>query len=365
MKSPNNQSRIESLDWLRGLMSISIMVYHLTYWYYGVWDSSTILGRLGLYGVTIFFILSGLSMAIVYNRYIKDIQTSIYFFIRRIFRIWPLLFLACFLLLFTVDGPKISWKAFFFTATTLFGFIRPSVHIVTGGWSIGNEMVYYAFTPLIIYLYNRSKFYGNIFFFIAFVIGMIFPFTLLNSSNSFSEQFNIYINPFNNFWIFISGIALFYNLRYIAVKPIFNNSLLFLSIILFVYYPVKGDQIKLVTGMERIIFSLVSIGIVIGFWKLYVSKHRWWYAIFEKFGLATYGIYLLHPIIRLLLDPVIAKIGITNIPMKMILIGLVTIIFSLLTYYFFEKSFLDLGKRLTKQDGFIAKMISPSHKAGK
>lgn len=356
------KNRIESLDWLRGLMAISIMVYHLTYWNFGTWNSTSILGKLGIYGVTIFFILSGLSMAIVYNKYIKDIRTSLIFFIRRIFRIWPLLFLACFLLLFTVDGPKISWKAFLFTATTLFGFIKPSVHIVTGGWSIGNEMVYYAFTPLIIYLYNRSNIYGNIFFIIALVIGMVFPFLLLQPNMSLSDQFNIYINPFNNFWIYISGIALFYNFRDITIKPLINNVLLILFIALFIYYPVKGDQIKLVTGGNRIIFSLISIGIVVGFWKLNISKYRWWYFILEKFGLATYGIYLLHPIIRSLLNPIIDKIGVYNNSTKMLSIAFVTILFSLFTYYFFEKKFLDLGKRLTNQDGFISKLLTPKQK---
>jgi exopolysaccharide production protein ExoZ len=357
-KTTTKKSRIQSLDWLRGLMAISIMVYHLTYWNYGTWNSDSILGRLGLYGVTIFFILSGLSMAMVYNRYIIDFRTSLLFFMRRIFRIWPLLFLSCFLVLFTIDGPKISWKAFLFTGTTLFGFIRPSVYIVTGGWSIGNEMVYYAFTPLVIYLYNRSNLYGNIFFFIAFIIGMIFPFLLLKSSRTLADQFNIYINPFNNFWIYISGIALFFNLRNLSIKPYINNSLLILFVLLFIYYPVNGDQIELVIGVNRIIFSFIAIGIVLWFWKLYLSNFRWWYVILEKFGLATYGIYLLHPIITSLLSPVIEKIGIFNVYVKMLLIACVTISISLFTYYFFEKKFLDLGKKLTNQNGFITKLLT-------
>jgi peptidoglycan/LPS O-acetylase OafA/YrhL len=50
--------RIEALDWLRGLMAVSIMLYHLTIWYIVALDSSSVLGRLGIYGVSVFFVLS-------------------------------------------------------------------------------------------------------------------------------------------------------------------------------------------------------------------------------------------------------------------------------------------------------------------
>lgn len=76
-------NRLESLDWLRGLMALSIMLYHFG----GKHDAATPLGRLGIYGVSIFFILSGLSMAIAYDRYIQGFRTSVTFFIRRLFRI--------------------------------------------------------------------------------------------------------------------------------------------------------------------------------------------------------------------------------------------------------------------------------------
>ena len=59
------KDRIESLDWLRGLMAVSIMIYHLTGGLFFTLDSSSVLGRLGVYGVSVFFVLSGLSMAVV------------------------------------------------------------------------------------------------------------------------------------------------------------------------------------------------------------------------------------------------------------------------------------------------------------
>ena len=144
-------TRIETLDWLRGLMALSIMFYHLSCWIIRPLDSANPLGRLGIYGVSIFFVLSGLSMAIVYNSYVKSIRTSINFYVRRIFRIWPLFWVACILTILpqVLKTGTYSWKHLFINITTLFGFIKPAAYIPTGAWSIGNEMVYYALTPLI------------------------------------------------------------------------------------------------------------------------------------------------------------------------------------------------------------------------
>jgi hypothetical protein len=43
--------RIDSLDWQRGLLAFAIMAYHLTSWELHALDASTLLGRLGIYGV--------------------------------------------------------------------------------------------------------------------------------------------------------------------------------------------------------------------------------------------------------------------------------------------------------------------------
>jgi peptidoglycan/LPS O-acetylase OafA/YrhL len=65
-------NRFEPLDWLRGLLALSITVYHLTCCALQPPDASTFLGRLGIYGVSMFFVLSGLSMAAAYATFIGD-----------------------------------------------------------------------------------------------------------------------------------------------------------------------------------------------------------------------------------------------------------------------------------------------------
>jgi peptidoglycan/LPS O-acetylase OafA/YrhL len=178
-KIQNNRkqdNRIESLDWLRWLMAMAILLFHLTIWYFYSADSSSFIGRLGIYGVSIFFILSGLSMGLVYNKSIVSFKTSIVFFIKRVFRIIPLMLVIAFIVAIYDHA---SLKAFLFTGSTIFGFIKPNAYIVTGAWSIGNEMVYYAFTPIVIVTYNKSLQYGNTVTFLAFVLSMFFSFFCL------------------------------------------------------------------------------------------------------------------------------------------------------------------------------------------
>ncbi len=86
--------RVESLDYLRGLMAISVMLYHYGYYSGILLDSSSLLGKLGIYAVSIFYILSGLSLAIVYKNKITSTSDICNFWIKRICRIAPLFWLG-------------------------------------------------------------------------------------------------------------------------------------------------------------------------------------------------------------------------------------------------------------------------------
>ena len=168
--------RYESLDWLRGLLALSILLYHVVSWETAPLDASTLLGKLGAYGVSMFFILSGLSIAIAYHRFIVDAPSSARFFVRRVFRIWPLLWVAILVLSAArmAQGEPFSWFVIILNLTTLFGFVSPTSYVNTGAWSIGNEMVYYAMTPALILAYNRSMTLGNLVTGAAMAVGAYF-----------------------------------------------------------------------------------------------------------------------------------------------------------------------------------------------
>lgn len=341
--------RIETLDWLRGLMALSIMFYHLTFWIVFPLDSTNPLGRLGVYGVSIFFVLSGLSMAIVYNVYINSIRTSINFYVRRVFRIWPLLWAVCIFAILPeiLKTGTYSWKLLFINITTLFGFIRPTAYIPTGAWSIGNEMVYYALTPLIFFLYNYKKWVGNAFFIICFSIGLFFAFNLLNPNISLSEQWALYVNPFNNLFLYVMGIAIYYNFKNLRFNPKLNNILLIVAISLFSLLPFDGNQISIVSGIGRVVFVVLSFIIVLCFYKLSIKLPNFLSNALETFGIATYGVYLIHPIVYLYSSYLLKKINLNSGFLLYSIVVIMTIIISIISYRLFEVRLIKIGKKIT------------------
>lgn len=348
------KNRIESLDWLRGLMAIAIMLYHLTYWHFFSLDSSTFLGRLGVYGVSVFFVLSGLSMAIVYSKFIMDKQTIVVFYIRRIFRIWPLLWVCIALAIAPtlVKGGEISLIKVFANLTTLFGFISPGSYINTGAWSIGNEMVYYAFTPIVIMLYEKSRVQGNILLMVTFFVALTFAFFLLDPQKSLAEEWITYINPFNNIFLYVVGIAIYYNLKNIEIEPPVLLMLLGVSLAIFIFYPVNGDKIAIVTGTNRVIFLFASIILVVFFYKFSryeIIPKNIQYPL-EQFGMATYGVYLLHPIVNMYVGYAFKSAGLENSAYLFAVIVIFTIVIAIASYNLFEKKIIKFGKKVTSID---------------
>lgn len=96
--------RIEAVDYLRGCMALAIMFYHFTAWSLGVPDGNTVLGRLGIYGVSIFYILSGMSLYVAYSNVSWNKSELFTFWKRRFLRIAPVYWVACIGVLILLKG---------------------------------------------------------------------------------------------------------------------------------------------------------------------------------------------------------------------------------------------------------------------
>ncbi len=347
----SNINRLESLDWLRGMMAISILLYHSNSWLIGGEDSSTTLGRFGIYGVSIFFILSGLSMGIVYSSKLNSFRSIVDFFVRRFFRIVPLLAVVCMMVGLGryIAGKQIDEVTLFLNMTGLFGIFDYSNYIAVGAWSIGNEVCYYLLTPFIIYLYDRNIKLGNFLFLICIFIAFYFSEILLSSNTTLAEQWSIYINPFNNLFLYVGGLAIYFNLREVNLNKKFVVSLLLLSGFLFVLYPIVGDTINIVTGSSRLIFCLASFFLVISFYKLNIKLHSFLEKPLNIFGMATYGVYLIHPIVYQASNMLFDLKSVMSPNLYILYIFVVTLMLAIVSYYKFEMPLSKLGKKLSKK----------------
>lgn len=121
--------RIHQLDAIRGLLAIGVLVYH-------VGARGTI--GLGTYGVYAFFVLSGFALEHVYG---EDLDAR-RFAIHRVVRLAPLwipVVLVSAVLYGLTDPLRVLLNL-----TGLFGIVAPgATSVVTGGWSIGIEAVLY------------------------------------------------------------------------------------------------------------------------------------------------------------------------------------------------------------------------------
>lgn len=344
-------NRLESLDWLRGLLALSIMVYHLTGWELYQPDASELLGRLGIYGVSMFFVVSGLSMAAGYSGFIRSPQTAVRFFIRRIFRIWPLLWVAVAAVTLgrlVLKGQAVDWTLVLLNLTTLFGFISPGAYINTGAWSIGNEMVYYALTPAFVAIFNRRLLYGNVAVAASLLIGLYFGLEALSTKDTLASQWATYIHPLNNLCFYAAGLAIYYNARDLTLKAPTTITMLFTSIAVLAWYPADGDLIHVVTGPGRVAFFLASTLMVVSFYRLTSKPPRWVSRPLAALGVATYGVYLLHPIVYPLVERCARMLGWADAPyLVMTLTVALTIAVARLLYERLEAPLIRWGKRLT------------------
>ena len=166
--------RIASLDYLRGLMALGIMCYHYLVWSYGVYGSETILGKIGIYGVSVFYVLSGLTLYLVYQDKLT-LKTIKSFSVKRLARIYPLLWF-CILLNILLLAKSYPYEKILLNITGLFGFFAVDQYIPTGAWSIGNELVFYALFPIIVIASRKFKYLVPVFFFNYFIYRTVFCF---------------------------------------------------------------------------------------------------------------------------------------------------------------------------------------------
>lgn len=333
-------TRLYNLDYLRGIAAFSIMIYHYCSYSFGnIFDSASLLGRLGTYGVSIFYILSGLTLYLVYEKRFNLLE----FCIKRIFRIFPLLWLAI-IGTIVVTGYIPNFKGLFLNITGLFGFIKPAAYVGTGMWSIGNELVFYTFFPLFIYLLNKKKLFV-LFVSILFFIYLAFAFYFLTPRQTIEDQWAIYVNPLNQIFLFASGIIMGLIFKNTRIKA--NSFFLILSCFCFIFFPVEGDKIAVLTGWNRLFFTLVTFFICLCSYKnvyeLPFSLHK----PLQFLGEASYSLYLLHPIIWFSISKIFGTFHIVLPSISMIIIAVsLSLGISYYVYNYFERYFIQLGKSI-------------------
>lgn len=335
--------RLHGLDYLRGLTAFGIMVYHYYSWTFGELKANSFLGRIGIYGVVIFYVLSGQALGRTYKLDIDILKGNLRaFYTKRFFRIFPLLWVATFLSI-AISKRIPNFLDVFLNITGLFGLVRWDVYFATGAWSIGNELTFYLTFPFIVLLANKNRTGLAVFTLTTALVYCYFSFYVLNPNVTLSSQWVVYTNPLNQFAFFLAGTLIGVFGQPTRVKTALSVALGLIGLIVFSLYPMNADATGLVTGASRIVFSSACLLICYSFYS-YRRAPKLIDKPLASLGRFSYSLYLLHPLIYAIVKftlSFLAKIGFALPLFYLLLVALpVSLVVSYLSYEYFEKYFI-------------------------
>lgn len=192
--------RLLGLDAVRGLCAITIMACHYT-WEMGLGPQPAA----GTYGVYIFFILSGFTLYYVYGTEGAAELDTRRFYLARIFRIVPLYAAIALYNTFNAGLSGINIVNGLLNSTLLSGLTFPGyMSIVSGGWSVGIEAVFYLMFPFL--LIFRSAVSTAVLFLILLVISRFYVSATFNVSPMRENNWLYYTQPVTFILYFVGGI---------------------------------------------------------------------------------------------------------------------------------------------------------------
>ncbi|MBC5775257.1 acyltransferase [Pontibacter sp. KCTC 32443] len=337
-------SRVTSLDYVRGLAALGILLYHFQSWTLGHMAAESFWGRIGLYGVAIFYVLSGLTLYHVYEARMQPQKVPLAdFYLKRIFRLFPLLWLIMPVYLI-IDPTMREWDRVLLNFIGLFGFVAWDKPIGTGVWSIGNELVFYLFFPIFLF---SAKYSRAAFAFVCLVIltiGVYFAFYSIDDAVPLATQWRDYVNPLNQIFLFLGGVAIGYFAKYKSLPSLPLVLLLLAGIAVFILYPVSGNTVTLVTDWNRFIFAGTCLAICFAMYKLPITLPKLLHVPLHTLGEISYALYLLHPLVYKVVQFAAKQLHFS--PWVTIILAMVaTLILSQLVYRYYEQRFVRLGQK--------------------
>lgn len=292
------KSRLAGLEVIRGLAALAIVAFHMAALYVPIPAGPIDALIRSLSGaVPIFFALSAFSLLYGYQGKLNGEEALRRFYVRRIFRIFPL-FYAILILNIVVDVATGVWVSrsevlvnFFF----LFPFF-PGKHesLVWAGWSMGVECAFYAIFPAIA-LSARSLRLSVTLLVAAALVCLASPVIVANLA--LSKSYASMSFP-SNFVYFQCGVTTFACTKYLASTGNLEKIRLIgasRSTLLLL-----GSVLLLMLLRFAAVPSFVLLALACCTWIFcaYCGLPSWLdHSVSRFFGRLSYGVYLIHPLV--------------------------------------------------------------------
>lgn len=363
MKQRTEINQYEFIDALRGIAILLVVLTHIS----SIVNPSLSVVRLfvtrGIYGVQLFYVVSALTLFLSMDQRSQiEKRPTLNFFIRRIFRIVPLFYLA--VIAYTINmgtGPNywapsgIDWWQYLLTLLFLNGWHPEAINaIVPLGWSIAIEMTFY---PLIPFLYEKIKDIGGVLVFIVaslilqVILVAVYKPILMQYVTGYIVQAYFYLWFFAQLPIFGLGILAYQILR--NQRPASNKSLGGALLLAFVFMFIAFLKINTYMSLMPIhffygiAFVILTAGLYFHSSRLFVNPLTRW------IGKISYSLYLVHfillPYVKNWIDlgPYFGKT--VQFALYFIIVLVVSSGISFMTYRFIEIPGMNLGKKLIRK----------------
>ncbi|MCO6499218.1 MAG: acyltransferase [Vicingus serpentipes] len=356
------QIYLPGLNGIRAIAAVIVLIFHIDIFISSFHIEPLGYGSNGMagYGVVLFFVLSGFLITYLMMHEKEKFQKVNLpkFYIRRILRIWPIYYLVIFstFLIFYINPEIIKFSQnkiiesfiFYTLLASNIGYglgigslaIRPL-------WSVGVEEQFYAFWP---FLVNKSK---NI---LKTLIGVIIIYLIFKISSKFIHPKIFTIISLSRFdCMALGGIGAYLyftkskllNYVYHPITQINSWAVLIVSII---YKP-----LELLPIIDKEIHSIFYLMIILNVSTNPKSIIKLENKVFDFIGKISYGIYVYHMFILVILSYILTEIihyqpTSSIIDYVLIYVLMITCTFTLatLSFNYFERFFLKRKKKYMK-----------------
>ena len=280
-------ARIESIDTLRGIAICAVVAVHSAQHFPSGINLLDTLAFQGRFGVQLFFIISAITMCLVWDRSRKDRHQLLNFYVRRLTRIAPLFWIA--LVLYFPAMPNTLYEAMLASTLTQGVEAYQTNQSVPGGCSIAVEVMFYAIFPLIVSLRLPSNLKLGLAFIswlaMELVLRDILNHTLFHHLDETTKNEAIYFSFVTQLPVFLVGMYCY--------QKIFHGERISLGeYLMAACWLLSSWWITTTTGNSPKFFPFVIFAL--GTATLAITKLHLKHKILVSLGQQSYGIYLIH-----------------------------------------------------------------------
>jgi len=367
-----------NLNGVRFVAALGVIAHHIEqakniYGLDNIYTNSFVGGVFGKLGIIMFFVLSGFLITYLLLKEKEKTGTISVrnFYIRRIFRIWPLYYLIIFLGIFVLPHfnffyiPYLSDHVNDFWGLKLFVFLffLPNVAdmlfrsapapFINQTWSVGVEEQFYLLWPWIV------KYSKNILKVLLIIIGTYFAIRTTFFVWHINTPDNKVVSDINYFWEYfciddmaLGGIMawILYYKKEKALKFLFHKYTQIVTYLVIVFLAVRGISVPFVT------FEVYAVPFAVMIINLAANKNTlvtFDFKVLDYLGKVTYGLYMYHGIAIIFgIRAVLAWIPKEHLVLSNVVLYLVTfgscILMTILSYELYENPFLKAKMKYSK-----------------